>query len=487
MNVQNTELVSDRIIPYHYYRAQITNSIIHIGVGNFHRAHQQFYTNFLLEDPDQQQWGICGVALLPGDKALVRSLQRQAGEYTLTVCGRDGIDQAYRIGSLTRLIWGVEKPAAVIDAIAEPGIRIITLTITEGGYFIDAASKTFSDDDPAIVHDISHPSAPRTVFGFVAEGLRRRMKAGLPGLTILSCDNLQHNGRTARLAFLSFFGSQDKELAEWAAENVSFPNSMVDRITPATKPEDIDRLNIKNDTLDEAPVYCEDFTQWVIEDNFISGRPAWERVGVEFTDDVAQYENMKLSLLNASHLLLAFPAFLAGYRKVDEAMKDRYLSSLLKQFMDIDITPYVPAPRNTDLEVYKATLLARFANPSVGDQVSRLCSDGLSKFPVYIMPKLAKMVKDGKDLKRLAYLFACYRHYLRYKVDDSGELFSVTEPWMTEQELAHLISDDPVDFLDIRSFSSVPLARSDEFVASYLTFCESIKADGVLSVLVTIV
>lgn len=418
-----------QVISYGYNREQVKPGILHIGVGNFHRAHEEFYTNRLLEDPSQQQWGICGAMLLPSDEPLYKTLKIQGNEYTLTICGRDGKDEAYRIGSLVELIWGIENPEAVINKIADQDIRIITLTITEGGYNIEKATGEFMLEDEHIKHDLLHPQTPETTFGLIAEGLRRRKAAGNGPVTILSCDNLQHNGNTARKAFTSFIQAQDAELAAWVAENVTFPNSMVDRITPATRPDDIVRLNAKNGTSDEAPVYCEDFIQWVIEDDFAAGRPAWEKAGAEFTDDVTAYENMKLSLLNASHTLLSYPSFLSGYRKVDDAMHDERIATFVRTFMDVDITPYVPAPGNTDLDLYKQTLIERFGNRSVSDQIARLCFDGISKFPVYVMPNLIKMIRDHAHLTRVAYLFAAYRHYLKYKTDDKGTTFEVAEPW----------------------------------------------------------
>lgn len=398
---------------------------MHIGVGNFHRAHQEYYTSLLLENEDQQNWGICGAMILPSDERLYKALKGQGGEYTLTVCGHNGEDTAYRLGALNELYWGMEDSERIINKIADKDIKIITLTITEGGYNIEKATGAFIQEDENIIHDLQFKTSPKTAFGYVAEGLRRRMNLGNGPVTILSCDNLQHNGNTAKKAFMSFFCAQDMKLAAWVEKNVTFPNSMVDRITPATRPEDISRLNDKNGVCNEAPVYCEDFIQWVIEDKFIAGRLAWERVGVEFTDDVTAYENMKLSLLNASHTLLSYPSFLSGYRKVDDAMHDERIEKFVRQFMDIDITPYVPAPGNTDLNVYKQTLIERFGNRSVSDQIARLCFDGISKFPVYVMPNFGKMINDGADLTRVAYLIAAYRHYLKYKVDDNGVAFEV--------------------------------------------------------------
>ncbi len=471
------------VFSYNYDRKLIKSGILHIGVGNFHRAHEEFFTNKLLEYPDQQHWGIHGAMLLPTDEHLYKSLSKQDNEYTLTVCGRNGQDEAYRIGSLVALDWSIENPEAVLSAIADKDIRIITLTITEGGYNIEKATGEFILNDESVRHDLQNPHTPKTTFGYVAEGLRRRKSAGNGAVTILSCDNLQHNGDTARKSFMSFVKAQDAELAVWMEENITFPNSMVDRITPATHPDDVARLNDKNGTNDNAPVYCEDFIQWVIEDKFIAGRPAWERVGVEFTDDVTAYENMKLSLLNASHTLLSYPSFLAGYRKVDDAMHDERIVRFVRTFMDTDITPYVPAPNNTDLDLYKQTLIERFGNRSVSDQIARLCFDGISKFPVYIMPNLIKMIQDDADLTRVAYLIAAYRHYLKYRTDDNGNSFEIAEPWMTQEDMKLTESNEPTDFLSLSAFRSTDLKAADAFVDLYLMMVDAIKNNGAMAVL----
>lgn len=475
-----------QVISYNYNRKDVKSGILHIGVGNFHRAHQEYYTNLLLENKDQQQWGICGAMILPSDERLYKALKGQGGEYTLTVCGRNGEDTAYKLGALNELYWGMEEAEKIINKIADKNIRIITLTITEGGYNIEKSTGDFILEDENIQHDLMNRTAPRTAFGYVAEGLRRRMNSGNGPITILSCDNLQHNGNTAKKAFMSFFSAQDMELTRWVEENVTFPNSMVDRITPATRHEDIERLNKKNETCDEAPVYCEDFIQWVIEDNFAAGRPAWEKAGAEFTDDVTAYENMKLSLLNASHTLLSYPSFLSGYRKVDDAMHDARIEKFVRQFMDIDITPYVPAPGNTNLDLYKQTLIERFGNRSVSDQIARLCFDGISKFPVYVMSNLGKMIKDGADLTRVAYLIAAYRHYLKYKTDDNGAVFEIAEPWITSEDMQNIGSDNAMDFLRLSAFGSVNLKSSEAFCHLYNRFVEKIKDNGAMQTLESI-
>jgi mannitol 2-dehydrogenase len=473
-------------VNYQYQAKNIRSGILHIGVGNFHRAHQAFYTNVLLEFEDQRQWGICGVSLLPSDKKIVDGLKAQNLDYTVTVCGRDGHDQVYKIGSIHELISGYDNPKAVMDKISESSIKIISLTITEGGYNLNKETGNFILYNDKIQHDMQNPANPNTVFGFVAEGLRKRRDLGNGGVTILSCDNLQHNGNTAKKAFTTFIEAQDSTLAEWVTLNVTFPNSMVDRITPATTEQDKERLNKNSGMNDQVPVYCEDFIQWVIEDKFIAGRPAWERVGVEFTDDVTAFENMKLSLLNASHTLLSYPSFLKGYRAVDQAMQDQDIVTFIRNFMNIDITPYVPVPKGIDLDVYKQTLIERFSNKAVSDQVSRLCFDGISKFPVYIMPNAVKMIKDGKDLTRVAFLIASYRHYLKYQVDDKGNSYQFAEPWITKEDEQVIASDEAIYFLELSAFKSADLKKSEEFVALYLKFAIKIKEHGIESVLKSI-
>lgn len=462
-----------------YDRKTLKPGILHIGVGNFHRAHEEAYIDSLIgKDPSQKDWAISGAMLLPADKALYEGLKGQDGVYTLTICGRDGKDSCREIDSLVELNWSGDDPEAILNRMADPSIKIISLTITEGGYNIDRKSGDFDLKNPQVAADLENAENPATAFGYVAEGLRRRRDADAGPVTILTCDNLQHNGDTARKAFMTFMKAQDPELARWAEKNVTFPNSMVDRITPATRPEDRERLNKKNGTEDAAPVFCEDFIQWVIEDKFAAGRPDWEKVGVEMTDDVSAYENMKLSLLNASHSLLSYPAFLAGYRKVDEAMKDDLIRKFTREYMDLDATPYVPAPGKTNLEEYKTTLIERFGNPSVSDQVARLCMDGLSKFPVYVIPVLAKMLADGKDLKRMAYLLAAYRKYLRAGVDDKGQKYEINEPWLTEADKKLIDSDNPLDFLKLQAFAAAPLENNEAFKKQYLAEVKAIDEKG---------
>lgn len=462
-----------------YDRKNVKPGILHIGVGNFHRAHLEAYIDDLIsKDPSQKNWAISGAMLMPQDEKLFEALKEQDGKYTLTICGRDGKDSCREIDSLVEVNWEGDNANAILDKMANPDIKIISMTITEGGYNIDRNSGDFDLANPKVAADLKRPDKPETVFGYIAEGLRRRKNAGAGPVTILSCDNLQHNGDTAQKAFMSFIRAQDGGLAEWAEKNVSFPNSMVDRITPATTAQDRGRLNKKNGTKDAAPVYCEDFIQWVVEDNFAAGRPAWDKVGVEMTNNVDAYENMKLHLLNASHSLLSYPAFLAGHRKVDEAMRDEDIAKFTREYMDLDATPYIPAPGNTNLDEYKTTLIERFGNLSVSDQVARLCMDGLSKFPVYVTPILAKMLEDHSDITRLAYLLAAYRKYLRAGVDDNGDAYEINEPWLGAEERKLIDSDNPLDFLELAAFAEAKPGKNEKFVKKYLDMVKKIDEKG---------
>lgn len=438
------------MIDFKYNREQISAGIVHFGVGNFHRAHLEYYTNLLLENPSQHGWGVFGAMIMPTDGKLYNALKEDKGIYDLTVCAPSGERTTYRIGSLVELCWGEVEPERIILKIGSEQTRIITLTITEGGYKIEPARKW-------------------SVFRYVAEGLRLRMERNLP-VTILSCDNLQHNGETARKAFMAYFEAEYPDVAEWALENVAFPNSMVDRITPATKSGKI------------TDVCCEDFIQWVVEDKFIAGRPRWENVGVQFTDDVTPYENMKLSLLNASHTLLSYPSFLEGYKKVDAVLADGRYRRLIKDFMDKDITPYVPSPEGVDLQEYKDTLIRRFSNEAISDQVSRLCGDGAAKFEVYVVPNLAKMLRDGKDISREAFLIASYCKYLQGARTENGESIEIFEPHLTDKDKEIICSADKIRFLGLSPFKCLNLQESTDFMGKYSEFLKLSVAEGLRQV-----
>ncbi|MDF2829585.1 MAG: mannitol dehydrogenase, partial [Mycobacterium sp.] len=298
-----------------YNRREVGIGIVHFGVGGFHRAHQAMYVDRLLQTGEANEWGICGVGVLPGDRKMADVMSAQDGLYTLLALRADGGREARVIGSIVDYRYAPDDPEGVIELIAAPTTRIVSLTITEGGYSIDDAG-------------------PDSVFGLVTAALARRQERGLPSPTIVSCDNIEGNGTVARKAFTAYAEREHPSLAGWMAEHTQFPNSMVDRITPATSPEVIETVESEFDVQDQWPVAAEPFTAWVLEDHFSDGRPKFEDVGVMLVDDVMPYELMKLRLLNAGHQALCYFAYLAGYRLVHDAAGDPLFAEFLQRYMD---------------------------------------------------------------------------------------------------------------------------------------------------------
>ena len=307
-----------------YDRAALRIGIVHFGVGGFHRAHQAMYLDRLMNSGPGLDWAICGVGVLPSDRRMHEVMQDQDGLYTLVVKHPDGQLEPRVIGSMADYLFAPDDPEAVVARMADPGTRIVSLTVTEGGYHVHPVSGDFDDRDENIQHDLKEPAAaPRTTFGFIAAALRRRREAGTAPFTVMSCDNIQGNGDVAHKMVTAFARLQDPELAEWIEREVPFPNSMVDRITPVTSDEDREVLSERFDVQDGWPVVCEPFTQWVLEDHFADGRPEFDAAGVQLVPDVMPYELMKLRLLNASHQALCYLGYLSGYRYANEVCSGR--------------------------------------------------------------------------------------------------------------------------------------------------------------------
>jgi len=308
-----------------YPRENVTVGMIHIGVGGFHRAHQAVDLDALLsEDESARSCRICGVSLLPQDRRVVEVMNAQDGLYTVLIRHPDGTHQTRIIGSIVDHLFAPDDPERVLTQLADPAVRIVSLTITEGGYFYDAARDEVQLDAPGLAHDLEDPSHPTTAFGCLVEGLRRRRSAGVAPFTVLSCDNLHANGDVTGRVVTALASHIDANLGRWIYGQVAFPNSMVDRITPRTTKTDIGIVTRLTGLDDAWPVTCEPFSQWVIEDRFPTGRPAWERVGAQLVDDVRPYELMKMRLLNAGHQVLAYPGRLLGFRYAYQAERVRH-------------------------------------------------------------------------------------------------------------------------------------------------------------------
>ncbi len=463
-----------------YTTATTRQGIAHIGVGGFHRAHQAFYTDALMNQGEGLDWSICGIGLRPEDRGVRDALAGQDYLYTLYELGDTDDTETRIIGSISHMLLAEDDIQAVIDKLASADIRVVSLTITEGGYCIDDSNGQFMAHLPQIQHDLAYPQAPRTVFGLLCAALARRREAGTPAFTVMSCDNLPHNGAVARKALLAFAALGDSGLHDWIAEQVSFPNAMVDRITPMTSAAHRLKLADEKGIDDAWPVVCEPFVQWVLEDKFVNGRPAWENVGVQFTDDVTPYEEMKIKLLNGSHLALTYLGALKGYRFVHETMNDPLFVSYIRSYMDLDVTPQLASVPGIDLEGYKDTLIERFSNQAIADQLERVCSDGSSKFPKFTVPTLNRLILDQGNLQRAALVVAAWALYLQRSEGENGVAYKIVDP--RADFCKGLVADDVLvtqRLLAVEEIFGAAIPQSAEFVAAFESNLNSLKQLGV--------
>lgn len=407
-----------------YDPASVTPGIVHLGLGGFHRAHMARYTHDLMQaHPDALGWGIVGAGLLPADRRMQESLAPQDNLYTLVE--RSFTEETVSVvGSLAAVVFAGDGSAALLDIIDRPEIRIVSLTVTENGYCLNRATKLLDPDHTLIRQDLAYPERPSSAIGIIVEACRRRRDAGRPPFTALSCDNIQHNGRVLRDATLALAALRDPALADWIGANVSFPSTMVDRITPVTAEADVTALAQRYGIVDRWPVFSEKFTQWVIEDRFVAGRPHWEDVGAQFVEDVAPYEFMKLRLLNASHLAVSGMGRLAGYVTIDEAMADPLITRFMVALMDRETGPTLGAVPGIDLAEYKATLIERFANPAIKDTVERVNTD--APLNILVDPIRDRLQADA-GIELLALALAAWLRRVRGE-DEQGQPIDIRHP-----------------------------------------------------------
>jgi fructuronate reductase len=399
--------------------------IVHLGLGAFHRAHMAVYT----EDAEAivpGGWGIVGVTMR--SPALRDAMRVQDCLYS--VIERDGTgDRARVLGVLAEALTATLEPETVVRRIAAPATRIVSLTVTEKVYALSPASRELNLDAPEIATDLAAARAgrtPTTPIGLIAEGLAVRRAAGLPGLTILCCDNLPSNGAVLRRAVLSFAEARGDGLADWIARHVTFPSTMVDRIVPATTDADRSLAAKLLGLEDAAPVATEPFTQWVIEDKFAAGRPAWDQVGATMVADVAPYETMKLRLLNGSHSSIAYLGQLAGWATVAEAMADPALASHIAALMQESATTFA-APDEIDLGAYRRSLLARFTNPALPHRTAQIAIDGSQKLPQRLFAPALARIASGRSASRIALGIAAWLQFLRGRAE-SGATLVIDDP-----------------------------------------------------------
>lgn len=453
---------------------QVKAGIVHLGFGGFHRAHMARYTHNLMgRDHDALQWGIVGAGLLIADARMRDSLEPQDHLYTLVE--RDGArDVVTVIGSIADVLFAGDDSTALLAAIANPHVRIVSLTVTENGYCLNRVTNRLDLDHPLIAHDREHPERPRSAIGILVAAFRARRDKDTSPFTALSCDNIQHNGKVLQQSVHDLAMDQDPPLAHWISENASFPSTMVDRITPVTQPGHIEYLRATYGIADRWPVFSESFLQWVIEDRFIQGRPAWEQVGAQFVEDVAPYEFMKLRLLNASHLAIAALGQLSGYRFIDETMRDVHIAGFMRALMDRETGQTLRPVPGVDLDAYKATLLSRFANPEIQDTVQRVSTDA----------PLATLVDSARDrlganasIDLLALAIAAWLRRARGE-DEQGMPIEIRHPLaQVLREKAVAGGADPRPLLSLAPLFGT-LGQDPDFVEPIATWLASFYSSG---------
>jgi mannitol 2-dehydrogenase len=480
-----TGLLSASVPKPTYDRGRVTTGVVHFGVGGFHRAHQAMYHDRLMNAGKALEWGICGVGVMPADRRMQEALDAQDGLYTLVVKHADGTYEARVIGAITQYLFAPDDPEAVIEKLADEATRIVSLTVTEGGYSIDHVTGEFA---PAgdVARDLEPGATPRTTFGFITEALRRRRERGLAPFTVMSCDNLQGNGHLSKRAFTAFARLRDPELGAWVEREVKFPNSMVDRITPVTTDEDRAEVRERFGIDDRWPVVCEPFTQWVLEDAFSLGRPPYEDAGVQVVEDVEPYELMKLRLLNASHQALCYFAYLAGYRLVHEAAQDPLFRAFLRGYMNDEATPTLAPVPGVDLDDYKQTLIERFSNPEVRDTIARLCAESSDRIPKWLLPVVRRQLEAGGPIEHSAAVVASWARYAE-GVDEQGEPIEVVDRLRDSLvAVARRQREDPQAFIANRDVFG-DLVDDRRFVAAYRSALSSLHERGARATLESIV
>lgn len=457
-----------------YNRNDLSPGIVHFGVGNFHRAHQALFLHNLFDQGKNHDWAIIGAGVMEEEKTQYEHLKRQDFLSTLVEQSAEE-SKATVLGSMIDFIAPTDTKA-IVDTLTRKEIRIVSLTITEGGYFLTDKGD-FDITNKAIQTDGACPEDPKTVFGILVKALRLRQKAGVFPFAVMSCDNIPHNGYVARNAVCGVARIIDPGFSEWITYNVSFPNSMVDRITPVTGDRERQLLQEMYGITDRVPVFCEDFRQWVIEDKFPHGRPKFEDVGVQFVSDVNPYEAMKIRILNGGHASIGYPAGLMDIEFVHEAMENDLIKSFLIKLESEEILSVVPDAPDTKTDDYLQMICKRFANPKIGDTIRRLCWDGSNRQPKFIVPTIQDRIGRNAGISGLALVSALWCRYCAGK-SDSG---AVVEPndllWDSLHSVATTAQSRPSEWLAQTNIYG-NLAKNEVFVQTFTKWLKTIQEHG---------
>ncbi|NGQ91693.1 mannitol dehydrogenase family protein [Rhodobacter sp. HX-7-19] len=464
-----------------YDRSRLSPGIVHIGLGNFHRAHMAVYLDDLFALGEGMDWAIIGAGVRATDARMRDALKAQ--DCLSTVIELDPAGKtARRIGAMIDFLEVQPDNAALIAAMSRPEIRIVSLTVTEGGYYVDPATGRFDPAHPDIVADAQHLDRPATVFGAILAALKARRAAGLAPFTVMSCDNLPGNGHVTRAAVAGLARLSDPALADWVETEVAFPNGMVDRITPATGPRERAMAAAFGLADDPVPVTCEPFRQWVLEDNFPAGRPALEKVGVTFTPHVHAYEAMKIRILNGGHAIIAYPGGLMDIEYVHEAMAEPLIAGFLEKVEREEIIPIAPPVPDTNINDYFTLIRERFSNPEVADTERRLCLDGSNRQPKFIIPSIADNLARGILPRGLLLESALWCRYCM-GISDSGKLIEANDPnWDRLQANARAAAADPAAWLGMEDIYG-DLAQNRDCLAIFGAFLSDLGARGTRAVL----
>lgn len=484
MKLNNSTLkqLDPQVYTPQYDRSAITPGIVHFGVGGFHRAHQAMYLNRLMNQGKALDWGIIGMGVMDSDQRMRDVLTDSDGLYTLVVKNPDGTRHVEVIGSILDFLYAPDDLHAAIEQLADPAIRIVSLTVTEGGYNVHPVTGKFDLTNAAIAADLANEQAPRTTFGLISAGLKLRRERGIAPFTIMSCDNIQGNGEVAHKMFGAFATALDPEFGEWVQHNVSFPNSMVDRITPVTTNADREDVAQTYGIEDAWPVVCEDFEQWVLEDKFVAGRPPYEEAGVQLVEDVVPYELMKLRLLNATHQGLCYFGHLAGYRAVHDVARNELFADFLLRYMKKEAEPTLRELPGVDLDAYQHKLIERYSNEYVADTVARLCADSSDRIPKWLMPVVRENLAAGREVALSAAIVASWARYAE-GTDETGEAITIVDRLAEEvHAAASKHSEDPLAFLRQRDLFG-DVVDDERFTTPYLKTLQSLHEHGSLATL----
>lgn len=472
-------LPADVILPS-YDRSNLKAGIVHLGIGAFHRAHQAFYTEAVL-NKFGGDWGIIGCSLR---SASVRDqLAPQDGLYTLVERSGDG-EKLQLIGSVIKNLVGPENPAELIGVMAQPAIKIVSMTVTEKGYCHDPATGHLNAMHPDIQHDIENLDKPKSAIGFLVAALNARFNAGIKSFTVLSCDNLPNNGEVLEKVVIQFAEKISKDLAAWIRANTCFPSTMIDRIVPATTDDDRRDIEARLGLRDEGVVIAEPFTQWVIEDKFSDGRPQWEKVGALLVDDVRAFEKIKLRLLNGAHSTMAYTGYLSGFDFISEVMNEPAFVNMIKTYMAREAGETINAPSGFDIEAYKQQLRERFSNKALKHRTWQIAMDGSQKLPQRLLDSLRFQLKSNGHIDIICIAVAAWIRYVS-GVDEKGNAIEVSDPIATELRALCDINAGNTEAMvrAIVGLSKVfgeDLAHEETFIANTVGWLERFYAQGVL-------